>query len=186
MLGPPTNPRGTSNWRSSADTGGPDSGPLPTPQVLTELHGDIRALPAYFWITHQCHCVVGPQARGLAASLFAKFPEANIYAERSAGQRNEDHPGTVTLHGRVINLYGQWYPGQPNHSTDSRAQRLDWFTQGLEDIARRLPREREHYLAFPQNMGCGLGGGSWPQYLQARTHWAGTVPHLKCHIMIWP
>jgi O-acetyl-ADP-ribose deacetylase (regulator of RNase III) len=45
------------------------------------------------YIAHQCNCT-SKGAKGLAKDLFAKFPQANVYARRkspsSPGMRDED------------------------------------------------------------------------------------------------
>lgn len=68
--------------------------------------GDLLTVEADL-IVHQCNCVT-KRAKGLAAALFAAFPEADVYALRKAkNKRGKSRPGTVSIHGRVVNLYAQ-------------------------------------------------------------------------------
>jgi len=66
------------------------------------------------YILHQVNCV-STAAKGLAASIFTRFPECNIYTLRSRGV-----PGTITITNRIIHLHGQYYPGRPWAGKDSR------------------------------------------------------------------
>ena len=47
---------------------------------------------------------------------------------------------------------------------DSAAQREAWFERGLQHIGALAGGARPRSLAFPEQIGCGLGGGDWPRY----------------------
>lgn len=58
------------------------------------------------YIAHQCNCV-SRGARGLAKTLFAKYPHANVYQSR----KSPSQPGTILVHGppgRLVLLKRKW------------------------------------------------------------------------------
>jgi len=116
-------------------------------------------------ICHQCNCVTN-RAAHLAASMFARFPYANIYASR----QQPDTPGTIIVRGDgkeqrfVIAMLAQYYPGKPkypNSTKDGSLVRRMYFQSCLDKI-RQIPSLDS--IAFPFGVGCGAAGGSWDQY----------------------
>ena len=105
------------------------------------------------YIVHQCNCKTN-YPKGLSKEMFKKFPSANDYKDNIKRK-----PGTIKVHGRVINLFGQKYPGKPR-SYETKEQRIEWFKQGLDEIKKLKPNS----LAFPYQIGCGLAGGEWDEY----------------------
>mmetsp|Transcript_70811 Transcript_70811/g.163723 ORF Transcript_70811/g.163723 Transcript_70811/m.163723 type:complete len:351 (-) Transcript_70811:184-1236(-) len=94
--------------------------------------GDVLQAREHY-IVHCCNCHSQNDATGLAASIFEKHPEANVYLHRQRGAP-DDVPGDVSVHGRVVNLYTQLQAGPPrldyrhrgcNH--DTAEDRLSWF-----------------------------------------------------------
>ena len=77
---------------------------------------------------------------GLAASLFERFPHANIYAERRQARNKWTSPGEISIHqgkGRrgVINMLAQISPGKAARTgLDSREKRLQYFKTCLSHI----------------------------------------------------
>lgn len=126
--------------------------------------GDLFDAPERF-ITHQCNCVTN-RAAHLAASMFARFPYANIYAPRLA----PDIPGTIIIRGDgkdqrfVIAMLGQYYPGSPkfpNSTKDGALVRRLYFQSCLDKILQ-LPDLDS--IAFPFGIGCGAAGGDLESY----------------------
>lgn len=122
---------------------------------LLEFEGD--------YIVHQCNCVSKGSA-GIAKRIFDTFPEVNIYKNRI----QPNIPGTISFSlkqipkpYKIINLFAQYYPGKPNTTSDSEILRLQWFRQGLFEISKLKPRS----IAFPNKIGCNLGGGNWQKVL---------------------
>jgi O-acetyl-ADP-ribose deacetylase (regulator of RNase III) len=124
------------------------------------------------YIAHQVNSVSN-QAGGLAYYLFQKFPYANIYKDRpypyKATQR--DLPGQCVIKGDgvkdrfLINMIAQFYPGTPvnvMHLLDGNLVREGYFNQCLHAICRI---DNVESIAFPKNIGCGLAGGDWKNYL---------------------
>lgn len=114
--------------------------------------------------------------------MFEKFPEANVYEQRAQHRRYVDQPGCISKHGRVINLFGQWYPGKANDGNDSAEKCFEWFKQGLGAVGRTLPQDRELNVAFPERIGCGLAGGDWGRYREELLRWATSYPRWQCFI----
>ena len=117
------------------------------------------------YICHQCNCVTW-SAAGLAATIFAQYPEANIYKLR----RNPSRPGTIDIRNRVINMFAQNSPGKAQAAGDGPSDRLQFFRHCLEEIRRQLPHA--HSFAFPWGIGCGLAGGNWEDYLRMLTEFS--------------
>lgn len=130
------------------------------------------------YLVQQCNSV-SKSAKGLSAALFKKFKFADVYASRAQGKRGKDQPGTISVHRSplgigpsVVNLFGQVAPGTPKGGgSDNAAARLAYFQQGLAELAKLNPES----VAFPFQIGCGLGGGSWPDYERALRDFAAQV-----------
>eukprot|EP00933_Yihiella_yeosuensis_P002016 TRINITY_DN10331_c0_g1_i2.p1 TRINITY_DN10331_c0_g1~~TRINITY_DN10331_c0_g1_i2.p1 ORF type:complete len:681 (+),score=154.22 TRINITY_DN10331_c0_g1_i2:45-2045(+) len=136
------------------------------------------------FIAHQCCCVLSRPAEGVAASIFERFPDADVYQQRKRNGRPVDIPGTISVHRRVVNIYGQFCPGKPLQGypqvqespyakffarfpgiADTRMERLLWFSDGLQQLASVLPQDLPRSVAIPARIGCGLAAGHWPEYL---------------------
>lgn len=143
------------------------------------------------YIAHQCNCVMWGTAQGIAEPIFAAHPIANVYLARAKQNRPYDTAGTNTLHGTVINMYGQLLPGLPfdvkkskdyvkyvkqkQASRDTRSARLCWFVQCLKGLPDQLPPGPQT-INFPKYIGCGKGGGEWRQYIAAITSFSEAHP----------
>jgi hypothetical protein len=116
------------------------------------------------YIAHQCNCVVN-NPKGLAKSIFDKYPYADIYSSR----KNKDIPGhNIICSGNdkiIINMLAQYYPGKSKYNNDSVPNRLQWFRDCLNEISN-IPdlKNKKESLAIPFNIGCGLAGGNWDDY----------------------
>lgn len=107
-------------------------------------------------ILHQVNCrgIVG----GLAATLNAAYPAAfadyfllcDKYGAQNIGSIHEGHASKGLS---VIHLFGQKEPGA---NTD-----MDAVSVAVLLLANR-PLLRPIYAPFM--MGCGIGGGCWPEY----------------------
>ncbi len=150
---------------------------------LTEREGDLLEAGEQY-IVHQTNCV-SRAPKGLAASVFRRFPHADVYSAVARSRRERiagDTPGSIAVMGDglhpdgqlrgVINLFGQDSPGRPRGHHESAAVRLEWFKRGLAEIAE-LPGLRS--LAFPALIGCGLGAGNPLEYREALESFAAQV-----------
>jgi len=125
------------------------------------LEGDILESDAKF-ICHQCNCITKGNGRGLAHSIFKKYPYANTY--------KNDHyqriPGSISIHGNgfdqryIINIYSQLNRGKPRIN-DSSTMRLIWLVKALSKLRQFSNLES---IAFPYKLGCGLACGNWKLY----------------------
>jgi O-acetyl-ADP-ribose deacetylase (regulator of RNase III) len=107
------------------------------------------------YIVHQCNCIT-THSKGLSTQIFRAYPEADTYSRNDTRK-----PGTIHVFDKVINLYGQKYPGK-SRSHSIAKQRLHWFQKGLFEILELNPVS----VAFPFKIGCGLAGGKWEHYLR--------------------
>ena len=119
------------------------------------------------YILHQCNCV-SVEAKTLAKLIFDKFPHANTYIKRQRFNKSTfSKPATFEILGDginekyIINLYSQYYPAQSKLAFDSKEERLVWFKQGLNEIAKL---NKIKNIAMPYNIGCGAAGGNWNDY----------------------
>lgn len=138
-------------------------------------------------IAQQCNCVT-LNAQGLAANIASKYAYADLYGKRTgrnascATLATQDAPGTCILArpppdvaGPVIaHLMGQLAPGKPASAarkygvlpgTDNAKNRHEYFKSALAELAKVCLEEEWKVVAFPFRIGCGLAGGSWPDYL---------------------
>jgi O-acetyl-ADP-ribose deacetylase (regulator of RNase III) len=131
------------------------------------------------YIAHQCNCV-SKGVSGIAAAIFAKWPEANVYKERLNGVNHKARFASYTIHGHVINLYSQINPGKPAPSgNDSANSRLGAFKYTLTQIMQ-IPGLTS--IGFPYRIGCGLAGGNWPEYLHTLSLFAHRNPKVAITI----
>jgi len=128
------------------------------------------------YLVHQCNCLT-TYAKGLADLVFARFPYADIYAERllpgGSTRDDRDRVGSIIIRGDgtpesrfVVNLMGQVTPGKPKPGNDSAERRLGYFARALRNLEDVLQADRspDKSVAFPFQIGCGLAGGSWTDY----------------------
>jgi O-acetyl-ADP-ribose deacetylase (regulator of RNase III) len=129
------------------------------------------------YIAHQCNLVT-KVAAGLSLSIFTKFPYADIYTERKY-IKPTTKTGEIRLMGNgkenryIINMIGQNYPGKPKEY-ETRKDRLQWFNSCL--LKMEILDIENKSIAFPYNIGCGLAGGVWPDYLGAIQNFAERNP----------
>jgi len=182
---------GTSQWGSGnvhilqSHSSSGMSGDGPAVGCFITQGGDLLSAQEEL-IVHQCNCVYSGAGQGVAEAVFKRFPSADVYRERAIEGRPTDVPGTVSVHGRVVNLYGQLLPGRPvddappggwpdtrtclsidQASEDTRAARFKWFEDCLLALDRVLPGSGPRSLAFPARIGCGIAGGDWSRYFGA-------------------
>ena len=146
--------------------------------ALIQINGNLLNSDLQY-IAHQCICT-SKDAGGLAHSLFKKFPYANTYKTRT--KNNE--PGTIQVLGGgdknrfIINMYAQYMPGPPamyRESKDDYHKRRNYFFDCLMKI-KKIPDVKA--VGFPHNIGCGLAGGIWEDYLAMLTGLARATPTM--------
>jgi O-acetyl-ADP-ribose deacetylase (regulator of RNase III) len=130
-------------------------------------------------ILHQCNCVT-KVGMGLSHDLFTKYPFADIYARRQI----PNAPGTIDVRQQngkmIINLFGQYYPGQSRYDGDLAKDRINMFCQALRQIELMLiDTNRIKSLALPYGIGCGLAGGSWSTYHELLKLFAERNPSVQ-------
>lgn len=60
-------------------------------------------------------------------------------------------------------MLSQRYPGKSKYNNDTIIKRKEWFLKCLNYI-KEIPNIKS--IAFPYNIGCGLAGGNWNEYLE--------------------
>ena len=137
------------------------------------IEGDIFETQAKY-LAHQCNAIT-TKAAHLSASVFARYPWADIYSPRAGVDFDKlplegEKPGDIVIKGNgqdqryVINMIGQLYPGKPKFpesEKDGYVARQFYFRNALLKIIK-IPNLES--VAFPYKVGCGAAGGEWDVY----------------------
>lgn len=127
------------------------------------------------YILQQCNCV-SLYPRGLAQDLEEKFSGSCPYTNRRPSKdriisRKEDRdiPGTLSISEgngkRIINLFGQIYPGGPKYPGDLAIDREKYFSKALEGLVDFFEGDEDLIrISVPYKIGCGLAQGNWENY----------------------
>ncbi len=142
------------------------------------------------YLCHQCNCIT-TKAAHLAAAMFARFPEADVYSPRQSSPTRgtpsiDEQPGMIAIRGRVIALFGQYYPSFPRYPDSKRdgyAAREGYFKQCLQRITG-IPGLKS--IAFPFQIGCGAAGGDWAKYRHMIREFAEDNPTVKVRVYRLP
>jgi len=111
-------------------------------------------------IAHQVNCQ--GIAGGLAADIFAKWPDAGNDYRQICQRLNGIALGMPQLTGQqkdghiIANLYGQFNPG-----ADYRPNALKNALECLGELARKSGWS----VALPYKLSCGVCGGDWEEVL---------------------
>jgi hypothetical protein len=146
------------------------------------------------YIIQQCNCICTKPA-GLAKDIGDVFPYAQPYSlphrtpssnpkisiekdrdipgtyKLFPNKNNEDDPIVVALFGQYdIGKVGKFYGIRPKDFDDSTENREKWFKQSLTSfgdyIKNKFNSDKIKINAYiPYNIGCGMAGGKWENYL---------------------
>jgi hypothetical protein len=146
-------------------------------------------------LAHQVNADPRKKPGGLAKDLTKLYKFANLHKEGAEGPQ-DDLLGTARIdtapsdpkgpHGQktattIVSIYGQRYGGKPGGERDSSAAREEYFKNGLDDIKRQVPDLES--IAFPEKIGCGIGGGHWPTYQNMILEFANDMPSCTVYIV---
>lgn len=154
--------------------------------TITIKTGDLLEATEQF-ICHQTNSVSTGGAAGIARAIFDKYPYADCYLDR----KEHSVPGTIDIRGNgrdqrfVISAHAQFYPGRPQYphsNKDGYVARERYFQQCLDLIAAI---DGLKSVAFPWMVGCGIAGGSWPNYLSMLTMFAIKVEDNGADVVIY-
>ncbi|XP_062569414.1 uncharacterized protein LOC134282498 [Saccostrea cucullata] len=161
---------------------------------VQEIQGDLLNCEVEA-IVHHCDCL-SVKAYGLSQIIAEKFPQANLYATRSASRfpniaLEEDRgiPGTIKVFPSqtpvVICLLAQWDYGKPSHKPrristyqDTAYNREKWFQACLQQMGS-LPYQT---YAFPFGLCCGLAGNKdhYRHYIEQFAHTYNKQVYITC------
>jgi O-acetyl-ADP-ribose deacetylase (regulator of RNase III) len=137
-------------------------------------------------IAHQVNAA-GTSPGGLAAEVVRKFPYASVHTDgpqkHLLGTVRID-AAPVELKGQkvtVLSMYGQRKGGKPRKRGDFSADREANFAKALTDIRTKAPSLES--IAFPENIGCGIGGGDWRRYEEMILDFASAMPRCTVYIV---
>ena len=165
----------------------------PNVVCLDLLHGLLDPGLAEFTpnIAHQVNAT-GTKPGGLAKPLVQKFRFADVWEKRKEKGTEESLLGTVRIDTdptpeqhrnpvTVYSLYAQRNGGKPGKHDDSSAHRELYFARALADLQAKAPDLAS--IAFPENIGCGIGGGDWPRYQAMIRNFAEAMPNCAVFIV---
>ena len=144
-------------------TATPKSASIPIQLNMVEGNLLTMSLGDNEYILHQANSK-SKSGYGLAADIFKKYPQANIYKSGYTSRK----AGDVIITKPVIALVGQQSPGKPT-ATETRDIRLVWFNQALNKLKSMINNGglKVDTLYFPYLIGSGLAGGNWTDYSNA-------------------
>lgn len=173
--------------------------------MLEIVEGNLLSFPCDI-IVQQCNCITR-QSLGLASEI-AKQLGVNPYSKRKGPSKNvadsgtSSQPGTIHIEKAkekdifVASLFAQYAPGscskkypiyekilQEREIKETFTIRQNWFLQCLEKLAEETKLLGLKTIAFPYGIGCGLAGGSWPQYHSIIEEWANQHPEFDVKIV---
>ena len=128
--------------------------------MIEEVNADLLEFSLDGFI-HSCNCFCTMGA-GIALQIKNKYPEmykADVaYGKRGDITRLGKFSWVKCHDGKIgYNLYGQY-----NFGTWKRQTNYDAVTLGLTAINEHAISIGVKRIGLPKNMGCMLGGGSWP------------------------
>jgi hypothetical protein len=144
--------------------------------VLEIVKGDLlNSKPAtgIWYIAQQCNCNT-KKSRGLSEVISKRWKYADLYRTR----QGSGTPGTIVImeppHDgpTVLCLMAQWGPSKPGSYSshypqtynDTYVDRKEWFLACLKAMDDLIPPNE--VVNIPFQIGCGLAGGKWPEYLK--------------------
>jgi hypothetical protein len=146
-------------------------------------------------LAHQVNADPRKKPGGLAKELTKLYEFADLHNEGAEGPQ-DDLLGTARIdtepsdpkgpHGQkeattIVSIYGQRYGGKPGGERDSSADREEYFKNGLKDIKRQVPDLES--IAFPEKIGCVIGGGDWDTYETMIHEFARDMPGCTVYIV---
>jgi len=131
----------------------------------------------------------GKRPGGIAKQMEAKYVCTRLRHHGGAKPallstvRIDTTPELTENHGPVtiFSIYGQLNGGGPGKENDSAADREAYFEQGLDYIKTQEPDLKS--IAFPEGIGCGIGGGHWPTYKKMIQKLARDMPGCTVYIV---
>lgn len=110
-------------------------------------------------IIHQCNCFCR-MGSGLASKIADKYPEAfeaDFKTISGDYKKLGNFSFALAKDGKTIfNLYGQF-----RYGAEKRHTSYDHLEAGLCKIRKYSEENSIDTIGIPENIGCGLGGGSW-------------------------
>jgi len=107
------------------------------------------------FLCNLCDCVsIGNKGEQNTKKIFEKYAYANCYSDRIA--TNKSIPGTLQIKGDgkknryIVNMFIQFYPGQPKYPNDNIIKRCEWFNACIEKLLE-IPNAES--FAFPNDIG---------------------------------
>lgn len=146
--------------------------------MITKTKGDLTTVTKGI-IIHQTNCL-GIMGKGLALSLSRKWPKV-LEPYTKFCYRNGEVLGSAQIvkvaeNVYIANIFGQWdYIKRPGAINTQYNAVRSAFSQLVELLKDDVYKDLPIYIA--NNIGCGLGGGSWPKYLEILKDFDLAVPH---------
>jgi hypothetical protein len=111
--------------------------------MFEETDKHMLALKDTHYICHLCNCF-SKRAFGLTRKIFYAYSDANTYKKKGFDRI----PGTISMHGKIVNMYAQIYPHKPYYASDTYKHRLNYFWLCLLELHFGTPHDAN--IAFPK------------------------------------
>jgi hypothetical protein len=146
-------------------------------------------------LAHQVNADQRKKPGGLAKELTMRYEFADLHNKGAEGPQDgllgtaridtepsdpkgpQGQKAAIT----IVSIYGQRYGGKPGGERDSSAAREEYFKNGLKDIKRQVPDLES--IAFPEKIGCVIGGGNWEKYETMIREFAHDMPSCTVYIV---
>lgn len=102
---------------------------------LREVVGELLEAKEEY-VVHQVSCIHDKPAGGLAAAVFKKHPDADVYTKRRESKEGGggcsvsarmSEPGTISVHeGRIVNVYSQFVADKPVEKPEEEIPASEW------------------------------------------------------------
>lgn len=121
---------------------------------LTEIQGDLFAVPSLDALAHGVNCI-GVMGAGIAAEFKRRWPPMFI-AYREACLAGRLVPGSMFSE----RAGGRWIYNLATQPRPGRCASLLWVESSLKAMTARAWHDRVKRIGMPR-LGCGLGGLDW-------------------------
>jgi O-acetyl-ADP-ribose deacetylase (regulator of RNase III) len=116
---------------------------------------------------------VGVMGKGIALMFKEAFP-ANFHAYEDACKRHEVKIGRMFVTETGALSGPRWIINFPTKKHWRQPSKLEWITEGLDDLKTVIQQNHIHSVALPP-LGCGNGGLNWSQVRQQVEHVLGDL-----------
>ena len=123
---------------------------------------------------------VGVMGKGIALMFKDRFKE-NFRRYAAACKKNEVHVGRMFITSTDELDGPKWIVNFPTKRDWRAPSKLEWVTEGLQDLRRFITEQRISSIAIPP-LGAGNGGLAWPQVKAEIESALGDLAHVNIEV----